>query len=231
MMNKIILQFCFFVFGFGTLSAQLETALFYTPTTLVNGNHTMNFELKHHQTARSRFLLSTSFRRGFVNRRGRFSVASPNYLEPFSFNSGDQITRFGISLDHRISLLYDDEKEKKKTTYFSYGLDYSSSNIEFNVIKFDASDSLNISQGTEVGYVYKINSLSLVLQLGRRFELGERVILDVFSGLKLKQSFSKSDSPIRLRDYRSGFLSPDYTGIAPLIGFRMGVFLNKFAEE
>lgn len=204
-------------------NGQVKTAVYYTPTTLINGDQTLSLELGLGTYPRSRFMFTTKFRRGFVNRFGRFDVPNNNFRKVFDF---DEITRIGMRIDHRIHLKLEEESNKKNSTFFSYGFGYSRTDISYSMFEriFNANGTV---VGEEISpFEYNINTVEALLLLGKQFYWGDRIIVEAFGGIRAELSESESNSPVQLRDFRSGFLAPEYSGVAPVLGLRIGMFLS-----
>ena len=222
-MRKLVLLLGLLSFLTLDVFSQRELVVYFTPSSLLKGEIELDLELGLSQYPNSKFLVGSRLRGGQLNNGGRYTKKHSKYREG---TSGDDIFKMGLDLQHKLILRNQDQFRNR--VYLSYGVGYSYSKISYDIIPI--SSGVGISTDKEI-YSNNINTVNFTVLFGKEFRNKKYLVLDFFSGIKFNKSFNKLNAPVVLRDYNEGYLSAAYTGVAPVLGFRIGLLLQKFAEK
>ena len=222
-MKKLILPL--FIICFSSLRAQMQKTLYYSPQFLTVNAVKLDLELKNTDKTYA-FMISPYIQLGKTNVAGGASRDNNNYYSyPYGTNLDypDDLVGVGAYFGTKLYLTEGLRADTKHNPYFSVGLSYLYSKISYqyitqeSLINYNGNPSdIELSSGKD-----QFNILGSQIVMGDRLDFGELFALDLYTGVGLKYT-DKSTTALGARNYNRSVFDYGYTGIHPVIGFRLG---------
>ena len=146
-----------------------------------------------------------------LKKTNRLVIAPQFYVrENPSDNDYKNVKGVGLTIHDKIIL---NSSWKRQDFYFGYGATY-------NFSSFDDADSLKFN----INKNYKIHKIGPDVLIGFQFSPIQQLIIDTYLGLAVRYSFKANDNEIPTK-YSDKILDSGYTGVTPLCGIKIGLFL------